>query len=143
MERNSNSGFTKNSANLLYNQALLENMAYFTDAVWALEIETQRIQVLHDRLNPPMVGGSISLENARELILYHISSKDVEMILSSLTIDYIKNVKESEEFIVTNYDDDGNPLIYRMVMSPDFDGDGKLLRLYLSFAFTGRNTNFA
>lgn len=142
MERNSNSGFTKNESNLSYNQALLENMAYFTDAVWSLEIESQRVQVLHDRLNPPMVGQSISLSEARNLILYHISSTDVEMILSSLTMEYIKNVKSSEEFIVTNYDSDGNPLIYRMVMSPDFGSDGKLLRLYLSFAYTGRNTNF-
>ena len=143
MERNSNSGFIKNLANLSYNQALLENMAYFTDAVWSLELDTFRIQVLHDSLNPSMVGKSISLQEARDLIFYHISSKDVEMILSSLTTEYIMNVKESEEYIVTSYDENGNRLIYRMVMSPEFDSDGKLIRIYLSFAFTGRNTNFA
>ena len=138
VERNTDSGFVKSETTLHYNQALLENMAFFTDAVWALEMDTLTIRVLHDRLNHSMVGKLISLEEGKGLIHFHVSTSDVEMILSSMTPEYFKAMKSSEEFITSNYGFDDELVVYRMVMSPDLDEDGNTKRVYISFAFTGR-----
>ncbi|MCF0203563.1 MAG: hypothetical protein HUK08_09385, partial [Bacteroidaceae bacterium] len=45
-----------------FNQALLDNMAFFSEATWAIDMATKKVYVLTDRINREMEGRVLTFE---------------------------------------------------------------------------------
>lgn len=117
----------------IYNHALLDNMAHFADAVWAISIPDGNISVLHDIITPESKGTVWSLEAATAEIVADNNPEDREKFLKHLSIEYLSNMKSTEAYESTGLKRNGEVHTLKYVMTPDFDQDGKVICVYISF----------
>ncbi|MCF0202388.1 MAG: response regulator [Bacteroidaceae bacterium] len=121
------------TGNVSYNKALLDNMAYFSDAVWVIEIASESIVVIFDKISPQLVGKQMTLDGISDFIRQHNSPEDAEQIMKMMTVGYLKKLKTSVEYTCHALPYGGKVHKMRAVVTPEFDEDGKVQRVYISF----------
>jgi len=115
--------------------ALFNTMAQYVDAIWSIDLKTEIITVLHDRINPPESVNTMTIQEARALITKHNHPDDVENATSTLNIEHLRNLKTSETGESRTFSGSSNgkanTLIY--TNTPEFDEQGNTVKVYVTF----------
>lgn len=133
MGKTSGSEKSKASAETIrFGKSLLENMAFFADSVWVIDIQKESILVFHDKINPDAVGKEFAIEDVVKLIKAHRHTDETKLI-HRLDINYLKSLKKTEHF-------DDNPFMIkgvwqtlRWAYTPELDEDGNTIRVFVTY----------
>jgi len=115
-----------------YNKPLLENMAYFSDSVWVIDIQKESVLVFYDKVNPDSIGKEYSIEEIRKLIKSRRHTDEIKL-LHRLDIDYLKSLKKTESFDDDPFMIKGTWHTLRCAYTPDFDDDGNTIRVFVTY----------
>ena len=85
------------SNNFEYNEALLESMAHFTDAVWKINLDKEEITILSDRLSPEMEGTTITIFDALQNAIRMNPSEEWGKLFEALEVNNLKNLFVSKK----------------------------------------------
>ena len=117
-----------------FNKALLDNNAYFTDIVWAIDMKEKLIYVFVDKINPNMTGAVMNFLQMEEHIRASHNSKDVNFILKEMSYEALSKLQQSEEHVSGVFEMNGKPHALRTVKTPEFDDDGQTIKaVYVTF----------
>ncbi len=122
------------SESLQYNNALFESMAQFVDAVWVIDLITEDINIIYDRIKPSVVSPHLTLQEARALIRTYNHPDDQDLTANHLTKEYLQQLQKSEthnsrSFI--NGKDNETTLSY--TLTPECFQDGTPKRIFITF----------
>lgn len=114
-----------------FNRALFENMINFADAVWELNVNTQQIHTLFDRMNPQHDGSVESMKNTHEFLNQFCHPDYLERMHSYYSLEFLKELKETfhyeNKFLI-----DGRYHSLQCVMTPSFDEQGNVSTVYIT-----------
>ncbi|MCM1228246.1 MAG: ATP-binding protein [Clostridium sp.] len=116
-----------------YNHALFENMKAFMDSCWEVNLSTNTVVILHETLKPEYVGKEFEYNNILceygEHYVYPLDRKNWYQLLSVSTLNTLKEETVVDIHIIGST---SIPEICRLILTPAFDSDGKINRVYLS-----------
>ncbi|MCF0143628.1 MAG: response regulator [Firmicutes bacterium] len=113
-----------------FNQSMFTNMAYFSDAVWVIDVKAEKVEIIHDNVEPESVGKIFTLEEIRNRIKKHYS-KDID-VMDKYTVEYMRNLKETEHFRHPSFVVNEQAYNLRNVITPEIGEDGEVCRVYLT-----------
>lgn len=113
------------------NQSLLENVAFFSDSVWAIDLETEKVLVFYDKKNPEAVGKEYTIEEVCKIIRKYRHTDETK-IIERMSMEYLRSVKKTEVFDDLPFQHNENWYTLRCVYTPEFDENGKLFRIYVT-----------
>ncbi len=116
-----------------YNHGLFESMAYFCDAVIAIDLSDNTIQTLHDRMAPLMVGRISPLSAIRDMVLRFMRGAQAEVFISRLNATYLSGLRQSLTFTTGTFFIDDEPHNLQYNMTPEFDGNAQVVKVYVTF----------
>ena len=132
----------KKKTSVNFNEALFTNMTFFTDAVWALDVATQKIEILHDKIQPELEGSVKSLEDARQHFIECNDPEDVKEILFRLSTEFLTNLKTSITYESRSFKRNEEKHTLRHVMTPEFDKKGRVKTVFFTFQDVQSHSNF-
>lgn len=115
-----------------FNKILFENSTAFTDSIWAVDLDSEIVYVLHDRLTPKRSGTCITLDDA--MVIWHdvLVEDERERLLPTLELDYLKHLKKIEQLSARSLVN-GEIHTIKQVKSPVFDKDGNTIKVFVSY----------
>ena len=78
-----------------YNRELFENMSYFTDAVWVIDVDSRTVHVLFDKFYPDTTGRSFSLETTQEQLSLSCHPDYIDLMHSYYEPEFLQSLKKS------------------------------------------------
>lgn len=118
-----------------YNSVLVEAMSMFSDSVWMVDLNRQQVAILHDRINTEDVGRVYSMESAVNRIKGH-NHPDEAAILERFNIEFFKGIKKAVSYEDESFKTGGRRYAFRCVYTPEFDENGDVSAVYISFVNT-------
>lgn len=119
--------------NIEFNKALMENMARTTEGVWVVDVAEEKIYILHNMLVPELQGKELLLAEFLDEIIGKSSPEGAEILKKNFNIERLSSLKNTEEFVSEGIDSEGMPVILKGVETPEFDEDGNVKFVYISF----------
>ncbi|MCF0142578.1 MAG: hypothetical protein HUJ75_04300, partial [Parasporobacterium sp.] len=114
-----------------YNQRLFDNMAYFSDLVWVIDVNREMVEIIYDTIEKDTVGRTYTLEELRKRISARYPSRNTA-ITRRYTVEFLKELKEDVVFNNPTFLFDGRRYKLRYVMSPEVDEAGNTDRIYVT-----------
>ncbi len=106
-----------------YNRELFENMSYFADAVWEINVESRTVHVLFDRFYSDTTGKSFSLETTQEQLSLSCHPDYFDLMHSYYETEFLKSLKKSFSY-ENKYFINGTYHTMQCVMTPLADENG-------------------
>ena len=123
---------TSTIGTIVYNKALLENMAFYADTLWVIDVIKETMLVLHDKKNSNAVGKEFPIPEVVKLIKRHRHTDEAELV-HRLDIDYLKSLKKTESFDDNPFMSNGKWQTLRCAYTPEFDEDGNTIRVFVTY----------
>ncbi len=116
-----------------FNKALMENMAHTTEAVWVIDVPEEKVYILHNALAPEIEGSSMDLTDMINNIIGNSDPDTADFVNNNMNIERLRQLEQTEEFVSEAVDSDGAKITLKGVQTPDFDDDGNIKFVYISF----------
>lgn len=114
-----------------FNKPLFENMSFFADAVWLIDIKKMTVYTFIDKLEPSNNGTEIPLEKMHRNLSAKGHSESVNKIKSYYTKGFIQSLKESFAY-ENQMSIGGKNHTLQCVMTPIVGGDGEVAGCYVT-----------
>lgn len=115
-----------------YNHALFQNMMFFLDTAWEINLLTDTALILHDRNEPDKSNTEIPYREAfRDYAENRTSRSERPVFEQHLAPENLKKLEREVFFDIHLRRKDNGWNLYRIVLTPAFDRYGKLSRVYL------------
>ena len=117
-----------------FNHALLDNMAFFTDAVWAIDLKTRMAYIFDDKMTPELSGTTMTLEEVHDYIRKTNHPDEVDYVLEAMSYESLSSLTTSVGYDSKVFLVNGQRHLLRTVRTPEFGDDGKtVVAVYISF----------
>lgn len=116
-----------------FNKALMENMAHTTEAVWVIDVQEEKVYILHNSFDSLIEGSCMPFESTVNSVVSNCSEEYMDVARSNLNIERFKQLRETEEFTSEAINENGTRVVLKGVETPDFDEDGNVKFVYISF----------
>lgn len=115
-----------------YNHALFQNMTFFMDIVWEINMLTGTVVVLHDRNEPDRSGTELSYREAfNDYIDNRVSESERPVFEQYMASKNLKSLRQEVFFDIRLHQKDGCWDLHRIVLTPAFDQYDKPYCVYL------------
>lgn len=115
-----------------YNHALFQNMMFFVDTAWEINLLTDTALILHDRNEPDKSNTEIPYREAfRDYAENRTSRSERPVFEQYLAPENLKKLDREVFFDIHLRRKDNSWNLYRIVLTPAFDRHRKLCRVYL------------
>lgn len=121
----------KQFGNLKFNKNLFKNSTAFIDVIWAIDVRTEEVYVLHSKISPATSQKIITLEEAQERVCALTPAKEKAMVRESYTVEHLKQLKE-ETKTTKHIWYDGVKQTFLEVRTPELDSEGNTVKVYAS-----------
>ncbi|MCF0186788.1 MAG: response regulator, partial [Bacteroidaceae bacterium] len=113
-----------------FNQTLFESQANFNDIVWVVDLNSETVEILWDNIEPATVGKRYTFEEVRDRIRsrYH---GETDNLADRYTLDFLRKLEHVEYFVNPTFYLRGKKYMLKQSMTPEFDEDGKVSRVYI------------
>lgn len=115
-----------------FNKTLFENSTAFTDVIWAVDLSSDIVYVLHDRLNPKRSGTCLTLDDAISVWYETLYDKSNTEFMKTIEHDYLCNLKKVERLAAKSWVKEEIHTVTQ-VKSPVFDDEGNTVQVFISF----------
>lgn len=115
-----------------YSNALVENLTFFADTVWIIDVNNESVTILHDKIHPGTMGSVYSLSQVAQQIRNNHHDDEAE-ILNRLNINTLKTLKTTSSYEELPFYVDGIKHSFRCVYTPELDELGNVVRVYVTF----------
>lgn len=115
-----------------FSNALVENLVFFADTVWIINVNNESVTILHDKIHPNSIGSVYSLNQVAQQIRSNHHDDEAE-ILNRLNINTLKMLKTTSSYEEMPFYVDGIKHSFRCVYTPELDELGNVVRVYVSF----------
>ncbi len=119
-----------------YNKALFDSMSQFVDAVWEINLQTESVDIIYDRIEPQRSNTQHTLSQVQDWIRSQHHPDDIQNTLNHLSIDYLRNLKKSESFKSRSFiknTDMSEETTLEYTSTPEFDDTGNAVRIFITF----------
>ena len=117
-----------------FNRALLDNMAYFTDAVWAIDLKIRMAYIFDDKMTPELSGTMMTLDEVYDYIRKTNHPDEVDYVLEAMSYESLSSLTTSVGYDSRVFLVNGERHLLRTVRTPEFGADGKtVVAVYISF----------
>lgn len=107
-----------------YNHALFQNMAFFMDIVWEINMLTGTVVILQDSSEPEKDGVEFSYHDTFcDYTANKVSRDELPVFEGYMDFENMKTLKQETSFDVHLSQKDGSRDLYRIVLTPAFEGD--------------------
>lgn len=135
MKETNNFGLTEQEENMNlhdYNHALFQNMMFFMDIVWEINMLMGTVVILHDRNEPDKGSTELSYREAfRDYVENRIGETEKPVFEQYMAPDNLKKLEKEVSFDIHLHQRNGGRDLHRIVLTPAFDQYGKLYCVYL------------
>ncbi len=135
MKELDNFGLTEQEQNMNlheYNHALFQNMIFFMDIVWEINMLTGTVVILHDGNKPDQSGTELPYREAfRDYVENRISESERPLFERYMAPKNLKGLKEEVFFDIRLHQKDGSWDLHRIALTPAIDQYGKPYCIYL------------
>lgn len=135
MKEMDNFGLTEQEQNMNlhdYNHALFQNMIFFMDIVWEINMLMGTVVILHDRNEPDKSSTELPYREAfRDYVENKISESERPVFERYMAPKNLKNLKEEVFFDIRLHQKDDSWELYRIALTPAIDQYGKPYCIYL------------
>lgn len=114
-----------------YNRELFENMSYFTDAVWVIDVDSRTVHVLFDKFYPDTTGRSFSLETIQEQLSLSCHPDYIDLMHSYYEPEFLQSLKKSFSY-ENKYFIDSSYHTMQCVMTPAQNENGSNNIVYVT-----------
>lgn len=115
-----------------YNHALFQNMMFFMDIVWEINILTGTVVILMDKNEPNRNSTQFVYRRVyREYMKDKISREEQAVFEQYMNPDILKEMKEEVSFDIRLHLQNGEWELHRIVLTPSFDENERLSCVYL------------
>lgn len=107
-----------------YNHALFQNMMFFMDIVWEINMLTGTVVILQDSSEPDKDGVEFSYKDTfRDYIENKVSRDELSAFQQYMDFKNLRALKQEISFDIHLHQKDGSLNMYRIVLTPAFEGE--------------------
>lgn len=115
-----------------YNHALFQNMMYFMDMSWEINMLTGTVVILQDRNEPERSGTELSYREVfQDYIDNRVSESERPVFEQYMSVKNLKKLEKETSFDVRLYRKNDSWELHRIVLTPAIDQFGKPYCVYL------------
>lgn len=107
-----------------YNHGLFQNMVFFMDIVWEINMLTGTVVVLHDSSEPNKDGVEFSYNDTFcDYVENKVSRDELPVFERYMDFEMMKALKKETSFDIHLHQKGGSENLYRIVLTPAFEGE--------------------
>ena len=115
-----------------YNHALFQNSLSFMDIIWEINLLFGTVVILEDKARPQLGRTERSYDDFLSYCIAELVPQDeAAAFLSHMSFEKLDHLRDEDVFYARLYDEDHQPQLYRIVLTPAIDERGILFCVYL------------